>query len=78
MEKFDVIFANRYLDALNSWKNKGSLTGSWRVALVLLKIFLLLIQHLLRGINAHINLDLGIAAVETYAGVCHRIHSEGF
>ena len=32
MDKFDVLFANRYLDAYNSWKNKQPLTGSWRAA----------------------------------------------
>ncbi len=70
MEKFDVIFANRYLDALNSWKNKSSLTGSWKIALGSTeKSSLLLLQHLLLGVNAHINLDLGIAAVETMQGL---------
>lgn len=69
MGKFDVIFANRYLDALDSWKNKRSLTKSWKTALdSTKKSSLLLIQHLMLGVNAHINLDLGIAATETTQG----------
>ena len=65
MEKLDVIFANRYIDAYYAWKNNHSLTLSWQ------KTFLLetdkkklLLQHLLMGMNAHINLDLGIAAAK--------------
>ena len=70
MERFDVIFANRYLVALDSWKNKQSLSGSWKIALDATgKSSLLVLQHLLLGINAHINLDLGIAAVETMQGL---------
>ena len=69
MEKFDVIFANRYLDAFYNWKDKGPLNGSWKIALdSTKKSSLLLIQHLLLGVNAHINLDLGIAAVEAIQG----------
>jgi hypothetical protein len=70
MERFDVIFANRYLDALNSWKSESSISGSWKIALdSTKKSSLLVLQHLLLGINAHINLDLGIAAVEAMRGL---------
>lgn len=66
MERLDVLFANRYLDALDSWRNDRPLTRSWQVALdATRQTSLLTLQHLLLGINAHINLDLGIAAVET-------------
>lgn len=69
MEKFDVIFANRYLDALNSWKNKQPLSDSWRVAFETAeRSSPLILQQLLLGMNAHINLDLGIAAVEVSNG----------
>src|SRR5438132_477142 len=65
MERLDVIFASRYLDALNAWKNGGPVTGSWRAAFeATKKSSLLVLQQLLLGMNAHINLDLGIAAVE--------------
>jgi hypothetical protein len=66
MEKLDVLFANRYLDALDQWTHSLSgLSGSWRVALeATRRPSLLVLQHLLLGMNAHINLDLGIATVE--------------
>lgn len=68
MERLDVIFANRYLTAYDQWKNKLSTTGSWHVAFETAKRSRpLVLQHLLLGMNAHINLDLGIAAVETMA-----------
>ncbi len=65
MEKFDVLFANRYLDAFNAWKNERALSESWRAAFETAgHSSKLVLKHLLLGMNAHINLDLGIAAVE--------------
>lgn len=69
MERLDVIFANRYLQAMQEFQNGGQPTKSWLVALRSAKSWrLLILQHLLLGINAHINLDLGIAAVKTGPG----------
>jgi Family of unknown function (DUF5995) len=75
MAGLDVIFANRYLAALNAWRGGQPAAGSqpptqsWKIALDSTKRSgLLVLQHLLLGINAHINLDLGIAAVETMQG----------
>jgi hypothetical protein len=66
MERLDVLFASRYIDAWNAWQNKQQTTGSWDIAFKETKNkFTLILQHLLLGINAHINLDLGIAAVQT-------------
>ncbi|MHA4811665.1 DUF5995 family protein [Flavitalea flava] len=66
MERLDVLFANRYLDALEKWRSGGELTDSWKLAFnATKKSSALILQQLLLGINAHINLDLGIAAVET-------------
>ncbi len=65
MEKLDVLFANRYLEALEIYNSKESPSGSWEVAFrATKKSSFLLLHHLLLGINAHINLDLGISAVE--------------
>lgn len=65
MERLDVVFARRYFDALEkrnaeagpprSWARTFEVTERWRP---------LILQHLLLGMNAHINLDLGIAAVK--------------
>jgi len=69
MERLDVIFASRYLDAWDAWRNKEAVTASWKIAFEKTKITrTLILQHLLLGVNAHINLDLGIAAVETQNG----------
>ena len=65
MEKLDVIFANRYIDAYYAWKNNGNITTSWDKAFKMSTGFWpVVLQHLLVGMNAHINLDLGIAAAE--------------
>ena len=69
MEKLDVIFAGRYLQAYDAWRAGRPLTASWRVAFdAVSNSSPLVLQHLLLGINAHINLDLGIAAAETMRG----------
>lgn len=66
MESLDVHFANRYLDAYFRYKSDLPVTKSWEFAFEKAKNWWpLTLQHLLWGINAHINLDLGIAAVET-------------
>ncbi len=63
MERLDVIFANRYLDAFDAYKSGNELTKSWKTAFdSARKNDLLVLQHLFMGMNAHINLDLGIAA----------------
>ena len=65
MEKLDVVFANRYLLAYANFKKGNSITKSWEVAFHSSKNKeLIVLQHLLLGMNAHINLDLGIAAAE--------------
>jgi len=65
MEQLDVVFANRYLDAYSNFKNGKRTTSSWQAAFEASKHEnLIVLQHLLLGMNAHINLDLGIAAAE--------------
>lgn len=69
MERLDVLFANRYIAAYRQWRNGEEPTGSWKVAFEATeRRRTLLLQHLLLGINAHINLDLGIATVEAMEG----------
>ncbi|GAB2615739.1 DUF5995 family protein [Belliella aquatica] len=66
MEKLDVIFAKRFIDAYEAYQNDENLTLSWEIAFdACSRNSHIVLQHLLLGINAHINLDLGIAAVET-------------
>ena len=69
MERLDVIFANRYLDAFQLYTNGGTPTQAWQVAFDATQTWQpIVLQHLLLGINAHINLDLGIAAAQTMEG----------
>lgn len=66
MEQLDVIFANRYILAYEQQKIGVTPTQSWAISFSAVKMNeAVVLQHLLLGINAHINLDLGIAAVET-------------
>jgi hypothetical protein len=65
MERLDVTFANRFLDAWDEFNAGGRPTESWRAAFERLgDPGPLVVQHLMLGMNAHINLDLGIAAAE--------------
>jgi hypothetical protein len=69
MERLDVIFANRYLEAADQWARGEPPTRSWRVAFEAAESWPpIVLQHLLLGINAHINLDLAIAAAQTAPG----------
>ena len=70
MERFDVTFASRYFAALNGYfhpHDYPSISRCWRVAFEgALLPEPIIIQHMVAGVNAHIDLDLGIAA-ETIA-----------
>ncbi|MEL6561561.1 MAG: DUF5995 family protein [Bacteroidota bacterium] len=69
MEKLDVIFATRYIDAYHAYQQNGQTTQSWSMAFALSESYWpVVLQHLLIGMNAHINLDLGIAAAEVMKG----------
>ncbi|SNR98860.1 hypothetical protein SAMN06295967_101382 [Belliella buryatensis] len=66
MEVLDVIFAKRFIDAYEAYIVGKPITLSWQKAFVATENSkYIILQHLLLGINAHINLDLGIAAVQT-------------
>jgi hypothetical protein len=69
MKQLDVVFANRYLHALDQHRRGLTPTESWRVAFKAgSSRRVVILQHLLLGMNAHINLDLGIAAAEVCPG----------
>jgi len=66
MERLDVIFANRYIHACYQYQTGQKPTESWvRTFDATERWWPIVLQHLLMGMNAHINLDLGIAAAET-------------
>jgi hypothetical protein len=69
MEKLDVVFANRYLNAYEQFRSGLSPTLSWQLAFRSASAWYpLIVQQLLIGINAHINLDLGVAAATVAPG----------
>lgn len=69
MERLDSIFANRYLDALHRFESGEKPTRSWALTFdAARETRPVIVQHLLMGVNAHINLDLGIAAAAVSPG----------
>ncbi len=63
MERLDTLFADRYLDAVEARQAGAAATASWQLTFDAAGRWRpLVLQHLLVGVNAHINLDLGIAA----------------
>ena len=69
MEQLDVVFASRYLDALAAYQSETAPSRSWRLAFDACgDESRLILQHLLAGMNAHINLDLGVASAQVSPG----------
>jgi len=69
MERLDVVFANRYLQAFEQFRAAQPPTQSWQVAFAAASDWYpIVVQQLLVGMNAHINLDLGIAAATVAPG----------
>jgi hypothetical protein len=69
MERLDVAFANRYLIAHEAFQQQQACSTAWQSALLAgQKRTPFLLRHLLLGINAHINLDLGLAAAQIAPG----------
>jgi hypothetical protein len=66
LARLDVVFANRYFDALRAWAGGDAAPECWRL------LFdrpgggeITAVQLAAGGVNAHINLDLAVAVVET-------------
>lgn len=69
MERLATTFASRYLTAVDQFRAGDQPSKCWDFAFQTASLWRpLIIQHLLMGINAHINLDLGIAAAQTSPG----------
>jgi hypothetical protein len=66
MDRLDVTFANRYFSALWAHVADEETPRSWHLAFEATSSPRpTIIQHLLLGVNAHINYDLGLAAAAT-------------
>ncbi len=69
MERLDVLFANRYLTALDQYRSGEMPSRAWLQAFqATTDPDHIVLQNLLIGMNAHINLDLGIASARTAPG----------
>lgn len=69
MEKLDIVFASRYLDAYENYYQQLPCTASWRIAFDTCNTWRpMVMHHLLAGMNAHIGLDLGIATATVSQG----------
>jgi hypothetical protein len=69
MARLDRMFAERYLDAYDLWRSGDEPSAAWQQAFAATRRWRpVIIQHLLVGMNAHINLDLGIAAASVAPG----------
>ncbi len=68
MERFDVRFARYWLDAYAAWDRGEAVSLSWQGSFEAAHRPGLILQHVLLGMNAHINLDLGVAAAATCPG----------
>ncbi|MFH9980207.1 DUF5995 family protein [Streptomyces sp. NPDC017179] len=69
MDRFDTLFGNRYFDAYDAWRRDRSGPRCWRETFGLLEQpDTIIVQHLILGVNAHINLDLAVAAARTSPG----------
>jgi hypothetical protein len=78
MERMDVDFANYYIQAYHNYKHKKEVSSSWAASFDAKNERLTLIQHLLMGMNAHINLDLGQAAAATAPGAAIHLLKNDF
>ena len=77
VEKLDIIFAQRYLDAYTEYLNGKTTTLSWGVAMSAgHKWNPIVIQHLLFGMNAHINLDLGVSMFQSSPDSIERLKGD--
>ena len=69
MERLDVVFASRYLTAIDAYWASQKPTRSWAYAFGQAEQSdNTVLHHLLLGMNAHINLDLAIAAADVSRG----------
>lgn len=69
MSRFDAAFANRWFEAIDAQDAAGRPTRAWRLSFEACRNpRVTIVQHLLLGMNAHINLDLGVSAAQVAHG----------
>ncbi|WP_437735357.1 DUF5995 family protein [Sorangium sp. So ce1335] len=66
LRRMIVAFANRYFTARAQFRADRPVSGAWALAFRAARsTSALVVQHILLSMNAHINVDLGVAAAET-------------
>ncbi len=78
MQVMDVAFANLYLTAYQNYMHNQDCSASWKTAFSAKHDKLTIIQHLMLGMNAHINMDLGIAASTFSPGLSMAVLKNDF
>jgi hypothetical protein len=69
MERFVTAFADRYFVAHDAWRDGQRAPAVWTTAFEAARRWRpIVLQHLLLGMNAHINLDLGVVTAELAGG----------
>ncbi|MBV9514726.1 MAG: hypothetical protein JO280_11910 [Mycobacteriaceae bacterium] len=80
MQRFDVTFARRYFDAINEFFDApayGRAPKVWQVAYdENRKGTLIILQRLLTAMNAHIDLDLGVATAAVGGNGLKSLHND--
>lgn len=78
MDRFDTLFGNRYFAAYDAWRRARGGPRCWRETFALLDdADTIIVQHLMLGVNAHINLDLAVAAAQTSPGAAiHELRND--
>lgn len=72
MERFDVVFARKYITAYWNHREGKPVAEVWKKAFKTEGRDAIILQHVLLGMNAHINYDLAVAAAEFAPG--NEIH----
>jgi len=78
IEHLTVVFAGRYFDAYERHRNGLPAPRCWAVAFRAADSphHMMILQHLLLGMNAHINLDLGLATVDASGDDLEAVHGD--
>lgn len=70
LSRFDASFANAYFEAYEKFREGKQPSRAWRFAFDRTRSGrLIILQSLLLGINAHINLDLGVVTGKAFPGI---------
>ncbi len=80
MEHMTVVFAEIYFEAYDLYRRSERTSKCWAVAFEAADKpqRLMIIQHLLLGMNAHINLDLGLATVAVASRDLEAVRADFF